>query len=1145
MKNLVPHLIADNYRDHNFSGNYNAVTMFIDISGFTAMTQNLVRNGKEGAEILTEIINKIFTPSIDLIYKNNGFISSFAGDAFTSIFPENVSGIAPALRSALEIQKIFSMIGLQTTKFGIFELKVKIGLSFGNVEWRIINTEKSSNFFFRGEPINRAANCEHQANIGEVIIDEHIYQKANGLSTKKIGEEFYLVSRVKREVIKERKLRQLTDEDITPFVPYSIRYLKSKGEFRNVISCFISFQQKDNFFQKLAKILQFSNEYGGYFNKIDFGDKGGVILVLFGAPILREKIEIRACDFALSVNQIKNFNCRIGLTSGIAFTGFIGSNKREEYTALGMAVNLSARYMMKANWSEIFTDRFIYEKVKDNYNIHSIGDLQFKGFLLKISTFKLVKKKEHSTTFITTGEFVGRQEQLQLLSKYIKPLSGSGINRFGGIIYIRGAAGSGKSRLVKEFKMNLDRDDYRWIYLPCDAILRKSFNPLIYFLNGYFEQSDENSSQTNKRRFEKIFAALIDNSPDETLKKEMIRTKSFLGAMLNHFWKNSLYEQLDAKTRYKNTLFALKTLFNILALLKPVVMEFEDSNWIDEDTINFLQVLVRHEENYTLIIITSCRDNDDKTNFSFGLSDVQEKSIQVSNFDRSESRDFIHLMLTEKVDIPVPDDTFKLIWEKSNGNPFFIEQIIFFLRDKNIFDQDLHLKERNFQIPENINSLIIARIDKLNPELKNVTKNASVLGNKFSGNVLNSMIGEESIEDFLIEGEKERLWSSVSDFDHMFNNSFIRESVYELILKKELRGLHKLAGDSYETLFKSDLKHHYSDLAYNYNKAEIDEKAVFYLEKAGDYEKEMYHNHKALNFYDELIKLLSKVESGYHQMILKMTLNKIELYLNQSNTKDAKRELAKLKVEDILNQEARDRFYYLTAKIFTVTENFVELKKYIESIIEKVKTSFFKNHLNIYYLDTLRYLNEIAEFEQRSKELLEYFHKNKEHVFEGMITNIIGIFYLQKSKYKDALKYFQMNYEIVKKDNNKMLINRVLHNIGIVWSRLGNRKKAMGYYRDSLKIAEEIGNKNAYCKISSDIATILTSEGKYDDAIEYYSDGLEIAKMIGNKMQEELILFNIGLAYHYNGKYEKSITFLVESKKICEKISDKIGITYA
>jgi class 3 adenylate cyclase len=373
MHNLIPKFISDQFEQKNYSGEFEAVTMFLDISVFTAMTQTLMANGKEGAEILTEVINKVFTPSIGAIYKNGGFVSIFAGDAFTSIFPTESTSILNALSSAIEINNTFNKIGLQKTKFGNFRLSVKIGLSIGNVEWKIIQNEKQNSYYFRGDAINNCAYSEHNCEQSEIIFDQSILDKIESekeiVFTNKIN-NYYLLEKINKTIPAVSTSSTDSPNSITEnFIPKSILDLKTKGEFRDIISCFISFTESPDLEENISKVIELANRFGGYFNKIDFGDKGGVILVLFGAPSGREKLFILACDFALSIKDLhlKGFTTRIGLTFGTAFAGFVGSEKRNEYTALGMVVNLSARFMMKADWNEIYIDRYFYQSLKPTF----------------------------------------------------------------------------------------------------------------------------------------------------------------------------------------------------------------------------------------------------------------------------------------------------------------------------------------------------------------------------------------------------------------------------------------------------------------------------------------------------------------------------------------------------------------------------------------------------------------------------------------------------------------------------------------------------------------------------------------------------------------------------------------------------------
>nr|MBC8384228.1 AAA family ATPase [Candidatus Cloacimonadota bacterium] len=859
MKNLIPQFILEKNKENKFSGNFKATTMFIDISGFSAMTQELMKNGKEGAEILSEIINKIYTPAIKAVYDHNGFITTFAGDAFTSVFPYKDSKPIFVLNAAQKIQEIFNKIGKQKTKFGEFDLSVKIGLSYGTVNWGIIQGDKLKSYYFRGKAIDNCANSEHNAKKGEIIFNEAVLQKIQSrvVFEKKSNNHFLLKSILKTDIqkLKNNSNKQLTQ---TEFITDSILKLKSKGEFRDIISCFISFEESRNWKQAISKIMNLTNIYGGYFNKIDFGDKGGNILVLFGAPIGKEKIYSRACGFAQAVQDISDFNTRIGLTYGTVFSGFVGSKLRAEYTALGMVVNLSARFMMKAGFNEIFIDKFINKSIKNRYEINELIEQQFKGFQDKIQVYTLKNKIEHK--FVYEGKLVSRQKELQKLKRTLKPIQN---NKFGGIVYVHGIAGIGKSRLVNELKNSVilsgveeQKTKHHWFYIPCDEILRKSFNPFTRFLKDFFEQSEENTKLINKSNFESKLENIIKQTKDKEIKDELIRTKSILGAMINISWKNSLYEQLDAKGRYENSLYAVKNLIKAESLQKPVIIELEDGHWIDSDSKKLLKVLTTNIDKYPIIIISACRLKDDGSLFDFDLKEVPQKSIMLEHMEKESSRKLIENKLNGKVS----DEVFKLIWQKSEGNPFYIEQIILYLQENELIDVKLNLVKEDFKIPKTINSIIVARIDRLTSELKELVQTASVLGREFAVNILSEMLNKKEINKELTEGEKENIWNALTEINYIFKHALIRETVYEMQLKKQIRKMHRLAAMTIENLYEEVLKEDYGELAYHYEKAEITDKTIEYFKKAGDYAKKNYNNEQAIDFYDRMLRYKLKDE---------------------------------------------------------------------------------------------------------------------------------------------------------------------------------------------------------------------------------------------------------------------------------------------
>jgi predicted ATPase/class 3 adenylate cyclase len=1145
MRNLIPHLIIENYRKEKWQNSFEAVTMFVDIAGFTDMTQSLMENGKEGAEILTEIINRIFTPSIEVIYENEGFISTFAGDAFTTIFPLDKISPQQALDVAVQVQKQFCSWKIQKTKFGNYQLELKIGISLGEVEWQIINATKFSHYFFRGAAIHQAALSEKHCKNGKIVFDENI-KKQIETNAKKSRDGYYQIDSIKEPCKQiERKTvsrLELSEESLRQFLPNVIMELETLGEFRYVISCFISFEESDDFATQLEKIMNLTEEYGGYFNKIDYGDKGYVILVLFGAPIAQEKMAIRSCDFALAVERISDFKCRIGLSFGIAFTGFVGSEQRAEYTALGMSVNRAARFMMQAAWQEIYLDEKIVQGNEEFYRFDFINNIKLKGFTEPIPVYKLWKKK---TTQLPqfTGEFINREEEKQQMLDMLE----NGKTKFGGFLYIDGTAGIGKTRFIYEI-MKANQKEWQWIFWPCDEILKKSFNSIKHFLIRFFQQSEEKTQDENKVIFENLYDDLFNQIDNQELKEEFSRVQSFLGALINLYWNDSLFEQLDAKSRYENMVNSVQVLIKILAKQKPLIVVLEDVNGIDEDTIQVLQTFTIGCEQLPITFILASRLNDDFSTFILPLPQDLSSRLMLQPLSVENRNKLITSILLQQSQIEkVPENTAQLILEKSEGNPFFIEQTIYYLRESKLLNEKLEVTQQVIDIPADINSLIVSRIDKLKPDLKRITKIASVLGKKFTNKVISLMIKESQIDKYILDGVEENLWYSLSQMDNMFKNGFIRESVYQLILKKELRQLHKLAGESIETLYEGNLKEYYADLAYNFQAAEWWDKAIYYLEKAGDYAKELYELSASLDFYNQLLHVLGKLSlnTEYQHLLMRTKINRIEVMLFQGDTISAENELQEIAPGFIETEYEKDKFYFLKAQTLTLREQHVAMKEFYENNIQEIKTDYFRNYLMIFYLDTLRFLNEQVTFLQHANFFLQTVKKTEDSFFESRLYNLFGMYHLQRAEYPPAMDFFEKNYAIVKEKNNKILMRSALNNIGIVHSRLGHKDEAVEYYKKSLKIAEEIGKKDASCKALSNIATILSVQGKAHEAISYFEKALKTAKTMGNKMQQGIILYGIAEVLSRNGENEKAIDYVTQSKTICQEISDIVGITYA
>lgn len=185
MRWLIPQFIHHSYLDGQRSGRLEAASLFVDISGFSALTEALVKYQRNGAEALTTALNSVFQPLVTAIYAHSGFITTFAGDAFTALFPfehDPVSSALKAVQVARYTQQFFTQHSrILSTRYGDFALSVKAGVGIGSVEWGILDVSAypeegiaQNTFFFRGTAVDACSQAEHYAARGEIIATQPI-----------------------------------------------------------------------------------------------------------------------------------------------------------------------------------------------------------------------------------------------------------------------------------------------------------------------------------------------------------------------------------------------------------------------------------------------------------------------------------------------------------------------------------------------------------------------------------------------------------------------------------------------------------------------------------------------------------------------------------------------------------------------------------------------------------------------------------------------------------------------------------------------------------------------------------------------------------------------------------------------------------
>ncbi len=1190
MKNIIPKYILQRFTEGTTNGSFDATTMFVDISGFTALTESLMRHGTEGAEILSEILDAIFSPMVAQVYAKGGEIPHFAGDAFTAIFKGNQTEKVAAL--AHEICDSFTENAIFETKFGHFHMNLRIGLSFGELSWAIIgDTHKT--FYFRGTAIDQAAAAQQKAAPQEVVMDDD-FTKMLYTPTPTNARCFTAFN---------DPLNPLDENALKAFLPSSIINFKGKGEFRDVVSVFISF---DNVLSK-TDLEAFTNivlaqfdSFGGYFKELDFGDKGGLIVGFWGAPTAFENNLTRALECILSIKEALShhevhrfFKFRVGVTSGMAYAGMVGGKERCQYAVVGSRVNLAARLALQANWQETLVDQNVLQA--KSFEFQGKGNLHFKGFADKMPTFKLLKKKtEVRPIFI--GKMIGRDAELQQLSLLAEQVL---IHKSAGIAYIWGEAGIGKSRLSYELKYEIDNLlKVNWVVCQSDPILRKPFNSFIYFLKNYFQQSIEQSVAHNVAAFELVFENLIRSLPETAYTEgaELIRTRSILAALVGLNYPQSLWEQLDARGRYDNTFAAIENLLFALTHMHPLVLELEDAHWLDDDSHALLQNFVRRMSQKPILILNTMRYDDEGVKKAlFSPEILRGAKVKTIDIDLNLlSTDGLKQLAEVKLQGAIHSDFAHMLWRTTNGNPFYIEQILAYFSENNllqIIDNQWTVKDTTIRISTSITAILTARIDRLSTILKETVKAAAVIGREFELPVLSEVILQHDeyikrngnaplvLREQVQSAEKGQIWRAMNELRYIFRHSLLREAVYDMQLKTRLRELHFMIAKAIEKVYSDNIEQRFVDLAFHYEQAEVKSKTLEYLRKAADFARRNYQNQQALDFYDRLLKntenetervktLIKKgevlqligrwynSEIAFHEALFKAAgtgdinlkgrtnsaLGTLLMLKGSYGEAQPYLEKAAAYFEQVVDNQGIARAYGNLGNLYFRQGEYDMAKDYFSKSIHISREKGLRSPAQIVSNLGLTYMNQgdYTEGVKIQREELDIAEKNNDFAGASTLWVNLGIVYFEKGDDNAALRCFEKGLELCQLLGNKQFTSIALGCIGNIWRVKGNFEKAEEYLVEDLKMCTELGDKQGIAIAHELIGKLHATKGTFKEALYHFEESLKRCLQLNYQKGIAKALHGLGETYSFYNDVFKAIQHYDEAVVIARKINNKL-----
>ena len=882
----------------------------------------------------------------------------------------------------------------------------------------------------------------------------------------------------------------------------------------------------------------------------DLGDKGFNLLMFWGAPTTHENDVDRALNFILELALRTRITLRAGISYRMAYAGFIGSSQREDYTAYGWGVNLAARMMERAGAGEYWMDEEVSRRAAKHFNFEPLGAQRFKGFKDELKIFSLIGHK-NLVEAVYQGQLVGRSKELEALASFIQPLKQ---RQFAGVMVLKGEAGIGKSRLVHTFQYSEYFNDLsaRWVICQADEILRLPFNPFIDWLKKRFELLEGQPDEVNSIAFSRNIQELIESTSDVELAAELMRTSSVLAALITITQPNSLYESLDAKGRYENTLIALSVLLRAESLQKPLILFMEDTHWLDEDTGAFLSYFMRTllaepEKQYPIAIIATQRPEGDSVQIMDAVSTAGVQLGKLTSVNMSQ-------LAQDILGHPIAEFLLALLDARADGNPFFAEQILRYLLEHNALTLDAEEKyfaneQAEITLPTDVRAVMIARLDRLTQQVKETVQTASILGREFEVRVLSEMLyADEKFLWCVAQAENANIWTPLTEIEYIFRHALLRDAAYSMQLLARQRELHRLAVSAMETVYRDDLEPHYGELAYHAEKGELKDKALYYLILAGKLSLSVYQNHQAIAYFTRAMALVSENDL---RMRFDILIERAEAYYRVGEFDTQSQDLNTLEdlAQKLNNDELTGRVFVKRSYYFSSLGDYQNAIQYANEAKTRAEAALDNTTLLAAYMvlqTALLHTGQTAKAMHYAKSALEFARRVNDRRGEATSFTALGLIALESEGPTIARDYQEKALLISREVNDRYLEAKILNNLAnTVGLSLGDFPAAQDYFLQSLSIFQEYGDLSGKGLIMLNLGWLAGIMGDYSAATKYYEQALLISRKLGNRMEEMYTYINLSTTEIAQSRADEAFAWIEKAFEFSASIGERTAEGWA
>ncbi len=898
----------------------------------------------------------------------------------------------------------------------------------------------------------------------------------------------------------------------------------------------------------LSRLVECIHRYGGMVDKFT----GDGLMAVFGAPIAHEddaELAVRAAlDMQKAAMEFEPMaraqlgaplQIRIGIHSGPAVAGVLGTAQQTAYTVIGETVNLAARLQSAARPAGILVSARVFQQTRAFFNFQTAGSVQVKGFDQPIVVYEAVgDRSEPLPTRGIAGVssiFLGHDAELDQLRTV---LAGFVRDRRGQVVIVQGEAGMGKSRLVRE-----------WLTSPVGeaAIWRGQGLP---YTEGVGYAAFRSLLQDALRTY-------ASHDTWETHITPALRP--FLRQLLDlplTADEQFAFRNLEPERVKQLTALAFREWLMTEARTRPVILIIDDFHWADDLSRDMLQAVVNLVREAPVLLCVMTRPQPEKP---LQLDPaVPGVKIELKPLSAEHSR----ALLGHLVNLgDLPESIINTILARSEGNPFYIEEFVRVLIEKEVLKPGdgqwrvaSAVELQTIDIPTSLGGLMMTRFDRLPKDLQQVLRSAAVLGLQFAARLLEEVerrlrgsAGVQPVVERLIDMGMLEERRGTGELAYAFSHILSQETIYNSILHSQRPGLHRTVAESIEALYADDLSSQVEALALHYDRARVREKAMRYAVQAGERARSRFANHEAIEYFSRALQL-SQHLSGYEATRWKAAigLGEVEQLIGEYEEAIA---FYQATLEEWSEASPEDRAWAMLklAQVWDKRGNLQEAQNWLRQALaqlDRVRGSVPELRAQIYsdlgWMSLRR--GDLTAAKDWLEQGLALVVDTEHYGVLSSVLNRLGAVYYNRSEWKQAAGYVERALDLREKLGDVVGYARSINNLGILKQASGDWDGALADYQRAVEMHERIGEVEGLAQAYTNLGVLCTDLGDWAQAEDYLRNSFNIAQRIGHPSELAQAHMNLGRLYLLQARWADGTRHLNASIPLYAEVGARANV---